>query len=416
MLHFSLQTPSCDFESFYNECVKRIFDNKIREDEHGSHPGETVMKLSKKSLGRLSLLLPVMMAVTSCGTMGNMQNMPKGQGSHHTKQSAHVSKHHHKTHVKSSSTTKLVKLVKIPQPVSYQQKSVLAHGVPITHANPVIGDMCILNVHGIDVKPQAYEKINGRTVVNNIHRLDVMDGNYHYIQAARWDGTHVDQTYINARTAELMSLIGLAMLENGYLETNFGTTIMVLGGNGHIVTIPGHQIDLVIRKANSGNHKANKIKSGKNPHQTKQVNPQSKKISHLHQKKFSQHHLAKVDTNDFYIMGGDVITVSSKQLKVTSIAMARSMITNKKVGSTSHHLHRVTSKHHGFSGLKNASLKMGISNPTERTILRALNVAPINHPIANINQEFVADNVMGGAAINHSTPVYTDSPLAGHQS
>ncbi len=115
--------------------------------------------------------------------------------------------------------------------------------------SPALNQIWILNVQGLEFNPKQYKKLNDKSVVMNIQRLDKTEGDYHYVQAARWTGSHVDQAVINARTATLMTLIGLDILENGYVNTHFGPTIMVLGGNGHILDLPAHPVELVITSA-----------------------------------------------------------------------------------------------------------------------------------------------------------------------
>lgn len=309
------------------------------------------MKIEKKTLGKLSFLLPVMMALTSCSSLGTMQGMHTATG-----QGAHVKPHVHHTvshkanskiqikspavssdkphaHAQVAQSTQIkkpsahtnevvrpkvmaqpneVEIVEYVPPVKQTlkpQKPMPSKPLskPLMITSPIEGQLFLLSVHGVDLQPHKYQKMDGRSIVKNIKRLDAESGDYHFVQVARWDGTHVDQTLVNARTAALLSLIGLGLMENGYIETNFGTVIMVFAGNGYIADIPGHKFQVQLNAAGAG--------KGKQSHMDK---PRKKK--HSSKVKHFIDPTPSFDSNDFYIQGNKFVTVKSKHHSVKSAA------------------------------------------------------------------------------------------------
>ncbi len=158
------------------------------------------------------------------------------------------------------------------------------------------------------------------------------------MQVARWDGNHIDQTYVNARTAALLSLIGLSMLENGYIETNFGPVIMVFGGNGFIANIPGHKFDVQTRAAGAGSlHK-----------------PSQKHKRFIKSKKhFINYHTPEFDGNDFYIQGSKHITVKSKPIKHA----VKSEAVSKQLHKVANEAYKSISSSDGATGFSRECLR-----------------------------------------------------------
>ncbi len=179
------------------------------------------MKMEKKTLGKLSFLLPVMMALTSCSSLGNMQgtHTGQGQGVHGAKPHAHhVASHHqamHKVKVTSPSLSsnkphaqaQVIKHTQVAKPSSHTDAEVVARPVPVTKnviekpmvveyvpsapvkakvklskpitaVNPIEGDLYIMNVHSINLTPKKYKKMDDKSVLTNIRRLDAENGSF----------------------------------------------------------------------------------------------------------------------------------------------------------------------------------------------------------------------------------------------
>lgn len=375
---------------------------------------------------KLPLLLPIMMALTSCSTMNTTQTVhaaKHGQRVQTTKSSASlkhkyvkpVAHHYQQSSLSPSSSSshqpqtqyhaKPVSgqgVMPIEKPVVEQYKPVApvnAQYVPVTSnaiPNPVVVDIWLLNVHGLDLTPRNYKKLDGASVVPNLRRKDLMTGEYHYVQVSRWDGQHIDHGYVNARMAAMLSL-----LENGYIETNFGTTLMIFGGSGYVVDVPGHKYHLMNRpaKVKSESVKAkSELKSNK-----KSNNTLKKKYFKKHFKKVE----AKFDGSDFYISGTRIITVKSKNIhadsKVTvDKAMSKKALAEqaKKQPSST-----ISTFSKDFCGLEKVG---GVQANIPGTA--AHNIWEANLNGAAIGQQMAANEAGGGAASNYSTPVYTDGP------
>jgi len=420
--------------------------------KHGSHPGNCVMKIAKKTLCKLPFLLPVMMALTSCSSMSNMQTMHAavGQGVKTVKHPAHLTKHHqgyaeqstvhqprhnqpavrqtmhtqvpvHKQNVVQAVMQAAV-VPERPMQIAEAQPSmanVMPHqaSVPHTLPNPVIGELCLLNVHGLDLNAISYKKLDAHAASKNIQRLDAMDGSYHFIQAARWDGVHVDQVYINARTAELMSMIGLGLLEDGYIESNFGATIMVFAGNGYLDVIPGHQFDLsIIRDVSSHNKVSKPVKLNKPAKVSKPVKVKMNKPDtaaandiKINEKEIEAKETEAFDGTDFIIKGSETITITSNHLHPKGKVESQNTLASKEGSKqdVSHSQIKVGKQAEVVSATVAKQL-CHIDNAGQGPL-----IAPVvNHQAVNGDMEKMADNEWGGAASNYSTPIYTDAPAA----
>jgi hypothetical protein len=363
------------------------------------------MKIATKTLIKLPYLALAMMALTSCSSMNNMQSMPTsaGHGVHITKQHSYVKEQRRVAYVKPHADTspmpvtikqqapsQIMKPVVVqpkpvvvqpkpvvvqpkpvvvqPKPVVVQPKPVVVQPKPvmpavvsvaIVYPNPIDGDIYLLNVHGLDFKPQNYQPMNGRSVATNIQRLDAKGGKYHYIQASRWDGKHLDQTYVNARTAALMSVIGLGMLQNGHIDTDFGTTIMVLGGNAYIADISGHQVDIVLRRGGDRPAKvAPKVKSGKSTPKSDEMN-------------------VTTPENNSFDIGDNQQVVSPEQADTISIS-------------------------NQYCGIDDASALMNLAATTDDELSSAVKAAAAHQQAMLANHEMMAANQQDGTAIGEA--------------
>lgn len=275
--------------------------------------------MNKKLLIKLALFLPMMMALASCSSMGGMQTMQHKAGQAMSAPKPHIAKHHPVitkkkttkptpqpvveivTEVPSKNTQ--IEQITIMEPIKVQNKS-----LPITMKNPVVGQLWLLPIHGVELQAHSYRKSNQRHVVENIGRMDKTSGNYHYIQVTRWDGIHMDKAYINARTAAMLSLLGVGALESGYIKTNFGSYILIFAGKGVLIDLPASQYELVPAK---------KIKKPAKKHSERKVRIKS--------------NLANFNPNDFYLIDGKVYnTLNDTHTK----RVATQKVTHKKVAAT----------------------------------------------------------------------------------
>lgn len=279
------------------------------------------MNMNKKLLIKLAIFLPMMLALASCSSMGGMQTMQSKAGQGIPAPRVHTVKHHPVTTKKKTTkpTTQAqpvieivtetpskntqIEQITIIEPTKVQSKS-----LPVTMQNPVVGQLWLLPIHGIQLQAHHYRKSNERHVVQNINRMDNTTGNYHYIQVTRWDGIHMDKAYINARTAAMLSLLGLGLLENGYIKTNFGSYILLFSGKGVLVDLPASQYDLVPAK---------KIKKPTRKHTERKVR--------------IKNNLADFDPNDFYLIDGKIYKVVNDS---HTKRVATHKVTPKKVAAT----------------------------------------------------------------------------------
>lgn len=370
-------------------------------------------------VNKLPFLLPIMMALTSCSSMGNMQSTHALKSPGSSKPAKHVVHHqykhnkHKKVMVRKTHASHVFTQVAAPkkdtkniqEPVISSIYSTSKASTPGTLPNPVIGDMYLINVHGIDLDPHLYKKLPGASTVTNLKVMDAMSGHYHYVHVARWDGSHLDEAYINANTAAMMSLIGLGMVENGYIQTKFGSIIMVLSGDGYTVDVPGHPVDIV---THGGKAEKKALKSHKS---------KPRKIGAPVKKKYMKHSKVKFDSNDFYIVGTNVITVTSKHLRKTSKVVTRIHgVSNKAMVSKHHHKklqsHVVASKRVVPTAMTFTKKFCGV----DKTVINANQPATVTHNLwethmrTSMISHQMAANEPGGAASNYVTPIYTDSP------
>lgn len=230
---------------------------------------------------KLPLIIPLMLALTSCSTIGSMQHAPAQpahppviQKHHAVKQHAQISKPHYqvtqmKKHKKQPVFTEPVEQTEaqpapvMPKPVTTrtepvktveETKAVVITPVAIEKTrHHVIEEFQVTPAVLIDTtsfemsSPRSYKRIgHRRDVVANLDYLDKNTGQYHYIQVVRWDGRNVTESIINARAAKLEALAGLGVIENSYLDMNFGPTIMLLGGSAYLTNIRGLDYDLIL--------------------------------------------------------------------------------------------------------------------------------------------------------------------------
>lgn len=298
----------------------------------------------------LPLVLPIMvLLLTSCSSMGSMQAVtpqaPMVTAKHvkpisvvkpvkSTKPVKHrqvVIKHKHKPSVIPNKSQVLVKpsthtKTKIEQiEIVVPKKEQKQPTTVIFYPNPVVGELWLLPVHGMDVQPHLYHRLHKEHLLAHINRRNVIGGNYHYIQVVRWDGAHLDQAYVNANTAALLSILGLDMLENGYMQTNLGTTIMIFAGKGFIIDMPVNDYDMPGKTAKEKVYKtkvvepvvapASKIKSAPEAKPAPVVKSapvmKSSAPGQAPTNKKPDTKKPEINGQDFYIMGTEHITVTS---------------------------------------------------------------------------------------------------------
>lgn len=278
-----------------------------------------------------------MLALTSCSTTGsmqNMRNMPVSPNVTHTQQ-VHVKHkihkpHHTVTHTKQAVSASVAmphkkKIVSIkPKPVSVQpvvalqpakKQMVQAKPVQVQHtvqmqqtpvkpakmkpvnmkplsykkAPPPIGSSIVMSAKSIDLHPRVYKRIGKREeIIANLRNLDNVYGQYHTIQVIRWDGSTPNQTIINAKRAILETIIGLSLVENSIIKSNFGPLIVLLGGEAYIINLRGDPYEMILIKGQPAKSPAPVVSK-----------PKHKRTSLHHG--FPYAHIRNVVLTDFYI-------------------------------------------------------------------------------------------------------------------
>lgn len=309
------------------------------------------MNMNKKTLIKLALFLPMMMALASCSSMGGMQALQANQSQQvHKISHKKTSKHYPQQHTKQTSVPKskpahvveqkpvqqskeqsvvIIKTKIPPKSTQIEQKVIITpakvtpRSAHIMLSNPIVGQLWLLPVHGIDMKAHKYKKANERLVVKNLDRMDTTTGNYHFVQVSRWNGMHMDKAFVNARTASMLTLIGLGLLENGYIETNFGSYIIIFAGKGILIDLPASQYEMVSHKA-------------------KHSKPRKKHS--FHQIKHSHVKVVNFNPDDFYILGSKVVDVVS--LASADQVKPAHKVTSNRITKTKAYCHI---KHHSLN-------------------------------------------------------------------
>lgn len=221
---------------------------------------------------KLPFIIPLMLALTSCSTIGGMQQPPAAAQKPHAVQTHHVTHHnkpHHIVHhakkaqvrhpvretVDTSTAKPVSKPVAKPVPVIKQKIKLPAANIaavtpaaPVQHIYMTYTPALIIETNSFEnANPRSYKTVgHRRDVIRNLDYLDKNSGQYHYIQVVRWDGTNVTESVTNARIAKLEALIGLGMLDDSYLDTSFGPTIIMLGGSAYLTNVRGLDYDLIL--------------------------------------------------------------------------------------------------------------------------------------------------------------------------
>lgn len=294
----------------------------------------------QKILIKIPFIIPAMLALTSCSTTGsmqNMRNMPVSPSIQHMQQvhvKHHVSHkiqkpHHTVTHTKQAVTAHKTTMVTKPvsakpvvalQPVKKQlvqtkpiqtapsqtkpvsvtpvhsatqhlAQTKPAHIKPVTNKKlPLpMGSSLLMSATSIDMHPRIYKRIGNREeIIANLRNQDNVYGQYHTIQVVRWDGNSPNEAIINAKTAILETIIGLSLMENSIIKSNFGPLIVLLGGDAYIINLRGDPIEMILIKGQP-------------------AKPASAPMIKLKHKRTSMHHglpytqIRNVVLKDFYI-------------------------------------------------------------------------------------------------------------------
>ena len=148
-------------------------------------------------------MIPLMLALTSCSTIGNMHNTPPSvqhkpqviKSHHQISKPHHINRHVHHAqkpaqvilHKNKVSSANIVKMpVKAATVVKAASKS------------PIVTSGWLLNDVSINISPRSYTNAGRRhDILANLDYMDSLLGQYHYIQVVRWNGVSINESIIN---------------------------------------------------------------------------------------------------------------------------------------------------------------------------------------------------------------------------